>query len=515
MSDRSSVLTLRGITKSFGGVHALRGADLDAREGEILALCGENGAGKSTLMKVLGGVHPFGSYGGNVTLFGREQRLTSPADAHAAGIGLVHQELMLVPELSVAHNLLLGREPRRFGSLDDARLEQTAQRLLDQFGLAGLMGTGQKVLELGIGLMQMVEILRALSRSTRVLVLDEPTAALTQDESERLFGWLRALKAQGTTVIYVSHRLNEVFELCDRVTVLRDGRTSGTLATAETTAEAVANLMVGRELSVGTHRASAAPLRPVLETRNLTVRGSSARDALRGVSCAVGSGEIVALAGAMGSGRTALLSTLFGCARTATSGQILLDGAAAELDSPRAAIRAGIALVPEDRKGSGLVLSMTVAENLTLPWLASPEVLGPRARAGLLDEPREAVVAARRIESLRIRGEAASPTGALSGGNQQKVALGKWLERAPKVLLLDEPTRGVDVGAREEIYALLEALAGQGVAVLFASSDLHEITRLADRIIVLRGGTIVGELDGALATQETLVQLVTGARGDA
>jgi ABC-type sugar transport system ATPase subunit len=515
MSDRSSVLTLRGITKRFGGVHALRGADLSANEGEIMALCGENGAGKSTLMKVLGGVYPFGSYGGDVVVFGHEQRLRSPSDAHDAGIGLVHQELLLVPELSVAHNLLLGREPRRFGVLDDERLEQAARGLLDQFGLGGLMHAGQRVAELGIGLMQMVEILRALSRNTRVLVLDEPTAALTHDESERLFGWLRALKADGATVIYVSHRLNEVFELCDRVTVLRDGRTAATLATSETTPEAIANLMVGRALSVGARSRKAGPSRPVLETRELSVRGPSARDAVSGISCTVGSGEIVALAGAMGSGRTALLSTLFGCARTATAGQILLDGVPVRFDSPRAAIRAGIALVPEDRKGGGLVLDMTVAENLTLPWLASPEVLGTRARAGLTDEPLETVLANQRIASLRIRGAATSPASTLSGGNQQKVALGKWLERPPKLLLLDEPTRGVDVGAREEIYGLLEELAGRGVAILFASSDLTEVTRLADRIFVLRNGMIVGEIDGALATQAMIVQLVTGARGDA
>jgi ABC-type sugar transport system ATPase subunit len=388
--------------------------------------------------------------------------------------------------------------------------------MLDEFGLGELVAAGQRVGDLGIGLQQIVEILRALSRSSRVLVLDEPTAALTDQETERLFGWLRALRANKTTVIYVSHRLNEVFELCDRVTVMRDGRTAATLRTADTDAQAIANLMVGREL-VARKRSNkaveAAP--PVVQTRELTVAGRSGRDALHRISCEVRPGEIVALCGSMGSGRTALLSALFGCARTKVSGQILLAGAAVELESPQAAIQAGIALVPEDRKGSGLVLEMTLAENLTLPWLACADVFGLRARLGLVDEPFEAILAQRRIASLQIRGEGSFAVSTLSGGNQQKVVLGKWLERPPKVLLLDEPTRGVDVGAREEIYDLLEGLAARGVAIMFASSDLNEVERLADRAIVLRDGRIVAELEAASASQQTLVQLVTGARGDA
>jgi ribose transport system ATP-binding protein len=486
----ASRLTMRGIVKRFDGVVALDGAELEARAGEILGLCGENGAGKSTLLKVLAGVYPHGSFAGDIVLDGAPLSLRSTAEARAAGIAIVHQELMLVPEMTVAENLMLGREPRRFGLVDDEALEAQARALLDKFG-EGALDVRVAVGTLGIGVQQIVEIVRALKEDAKLLVLDEPTAALTGDEAARLFDWLRGLRARGQTCIYVSHRMDEVFALCDRITVLRDGKTVGTVVTAQSSGQEVVRMMVGRELAVGAHTRSPGDGAPRLEVRALSVDG-----ALDDVSLTVRAGEVVALAGAMGSGRTALLSSLFGCAATAMRGDVLVDGNYVELSSPRAAIRAGIALVPEDRKARGLVLELTVAENLALPL-------------GLADADEAEVIALARIRELGIRGRADSPVATLSGGNQQKVVLGKWLHRPPRLLLLDEPTRGVDVGAREEIYALIAALCKKGVAVLMASSDLPEVQRLADRIVVLRKGRVAVELPGG-SSQDHIVAHSTG-----
>lgn len=513
-------LELVGIEKSFGGVKALRGASLDCNPGEILGLCGENGAGKSTILKVLSGVHPFGSYTGDVKVNGEVQRLRGTSDAQRAGIAIVHQELMLVPELSVAENLLLGREPTRGGFLDDFELEATARKLLDRFGFGGDIDARAKVGTLGIGLQQIVEIVRALSFDAKILVLDEPTAALTAAECDRLLALLRDLRTRGTTSIYVSHRLDEVFALCDRITVLRDGKTAGTVVTSENGTpgyrssperdlhQKVVALMIGRDAPAEA-RPTEAPrdAKVVLEVASLGLRARGSRDAsnarvLDGVSISLKAGEIVALCGAMGSGRTALLSTLFGCAEGTLEGSVKLDGAPLDLASPRTAIAQKMAFLPEDRKGKGLVLGMSIAENLSL----TSQACG--------DDVEEALLAARRIQELAIRGAPDAAVSTLSGGNQQKVVLGKWLgdtdASRPRVLLLDEPTRGVDVGAREEIYGLLEGLAAKGVCILFASSDLPEVLRLAHRVIVLRNGRAVGELDGPEATQAKIVELSTG-----
>ena len=517
-------LELIGIEKAFGGVRALRGANLDAHRGEIMGVCGENGAGKSTLLKILSGVHPFGSYSGEVVVDGREQRFASPKDACSTGIAIVYQELTLVPELSVAENLFLGREPTRFGLIDDVKMQSMALSQLARFDLPTEIEVTRPDAGLGVGVQQMIEIMRALQQSARILILDEPTAALTSRESDLLQGWLRSLRAAGTTCLYVSHRLDEVFAICDRITVLRDGQTAAVRVAGETTPEQVVRDMVGRDVARGSASVRARDTKaeePVLEVVDLFARpGKSSRAShasaarpfsVAGVSLSLGKGEIVAICGAMGSGRTALLSSLFGCARGRVTGRIAIDGVEVDLDSARTAIRLGIALVPEDRKGAGLVPGMSVAENLTLPVLASPDVMGIRARVGLLDHGAETNLAERRIEALRIRGDVGDAVSMLSGGNQQKVALGKWLERPPKVLLLDEPTRGVDVGAREEIYLLLEDLARTGVAILFASSDLSEVLRLAHKVLVLREGRIVGEIVGESATQADIVRLSTAA----
>ncbi|MFT3773848.1 MAG: sugar ABC transporter ATP-binding protein [Minicystis sp.] len=522
--ERAPVLEMIRIEKSFGGVRALQGADLSAYRGEILGLCGENGAGKSTILKVLSGVYPFGSYGGEVRVNGQVQKLRGTADAQRAGIAMVHQELMLVPELRVADNLLLGREPVRFGMIDDAAVEAKARAMLERFGFADEIDPTVPVGELGIGLQQIVEIVRALSYDGSVLVLDEPTAALTSREADRLMAWLRELRAAGTTCIYVSHRMDEVFSMCDRITVLRDGKTAGTRVMAETTPGEIVALMVGRTIEAKPGASAPPPsgAKAALELVDLKVGlpGSKRtaswpapgeRLAVAGVSLTVREGEVVALAGAMGSGRTALLSTLFGCALGPVAGEVKIAGRSVAIGSPQEAIAEGVALLPEDRKGRGLVLDMTVQENLSLPWLASREVMGTSARLGLVDEAAESTMSARRIAELRIRGSADVAVSTLSGGNQQKVVLGKWLERPPKVLLLDEPTRGVDVGAREEIYGILAELGKRGVAVLVASSDLAEVLRLAHRILVLRHGRVAGELDPATATEASIVRLSTGA----
>ena len=522
-------LELVAIEKSFGGVHALRGADLGARPGEILGLCGENGAGKSTILKVLSGVHPATSYKGTVRVRGREQRFMTTRDAEHAGIAIVHQELMLVPELSVAANLVLGRENEGeslLGNIDDDAIEANARKLLAKFGVEGDIDPQQPVGTLGIGLQQVVEIVRALSQDAKILILDEPTAALTGKETDRLMEWLRGLRNDGTTCIYVSHRMDEIFTLCDRITVLRDGKTVGTVPAKTTSPDEVVSMMVGHAVGGKGVRATAlegarAEAQHELVVNELTVRlpgvaiesGGDDRvrtDAIHEISLTVRPGEVVAVCGAMGSGRTALLSTLYGCAEHGFTGSVRVSGKEVVLRSPRDAIAAGIALIPEDRKGRGLVLGMSVSDNLTLPPPKS-RVAVTLEWLGIVDEEEEELLAARRIKELRIRGAANAEVATLSGGNQQKVVIGKWLEDPPAVLLLDEPTRGVDVGAREEIYGLLAELGNKGTAILLASSDLPEVLRLAHRILVLRQGRVVAELDGATATEEEIVTIATGA----
>ena len=548
-SPLALALELLAIDKSFGGVHALRGAELAARPGEILGLCGENGAGKSTLLKILSGVYPRSSYSGTVRVRGEERVFDTTRDAEHAGIAIVHQELMLVPLLSVAANLALGREVTGTGSagtgifslIDDDAIEARARLLLAKFGVEREIDPSAPVGVLGIGLQQVVEIVRALSQNASILILDEPTAALTGRETDRLMEWLRGLRDAGTTCIYVSHRMDEIFTICDRITVLRDGKTVGTVDAKTTSADDVVSMMVGRSLAGKGQRATVlddAQVAPVLELRNVSVRlpgvaieaTGDGSDRVRGfavenISLSIRPGEVVAVCGAMGSGRTALLSTLFGCAERGYTGSVRIGGREVVLDSPRAAIAEGVALIPEDRKGRGLVLGMSVGGNITLP--PSRSMLARLfAWMGFVDEEQEELLAARRIKELSIRGTAGAEVATLSGGNQQKVVIGKWLEMlatpfrdpaqplipsAANVLLLDEPTRGVDVGAREEIYGLLDALGKNGTAVLLASSDLPEVLRLAHRILVLRHGRVIAELDGRTSREEDIVSLATGA----
>jgi ribose transport system ATP-binding protein len=470
----------------------------------VLGLVGENGAGKSTLIKILGGV--YSEYTGEVAIDGRVQTFRSTRDARAAGVAIVHQELALVPEMSIAENLMLGREPTRFGMVDRAELEAKARAMLAPVlgAEAHALDFAQPVAELGVGIQQCLEIARALADDAKVLVLDEPTAALSEAESEKLFALIRARRAAGGAFIYISHRLEEIAALCDRVAVLRDGELVDIVAP---TVDLVP-LMTGTQTGDRSRaRARGASTSTVLRVNDLRVAHPTlpGRFVVDHLSFEVAAGEVVALAGAMGAGRTATLSALFGTARAGFTGTVTVDGKPVELTSPRAAIAAGFAYVPEDRKAMGLVLGLSVADNLAL------SALGRMSKLGIVDGAKAEHSALGRLRELSIKAPGLdAEVATLSGGNQQKVVIGKWLELAPRVLLLDEPTRGVDVGAKAEIYALVEDLTSRGHAVVLASSDLPEVVRLADRVIVLREGVRAGELSGADITPLAIMQLAVG-----
>jgi ABC-type sugar transport system ATPase subunit len=500
-------IELRRIGKQFPGVRALHDVSITIEPGEVLGLVGENGAGKSTLIKILGGVYAAGSYTGEVVVAGRAQAFKSTRDARRAGIAVVHQELSLVPDMSVADNLVLGREPSRLGLVDAATTEATARDLVRRvLGVTDLDMT-MPVGHLGVGVQQILEIARALADQARLIVLDEPTAALTEGEIERLFGLVRERRSAGCSFVYISHRLDEIAALCDRVAVLRDGELVGLVPPTED----LVPLMTGKELGdVHARRArievAAAPS-PVLEVEHLTVRHPAlpGRTVVDDLGFEVRAGEVVALAGAMGAGRTATLSALFGVARAGYTGTIKVDGSTVDIAAPADAITAGLAFVPEDRKAQGLVLGLSVQDNLAL------SSLGRMSRLGVVDDPQVERTALSRLRDLSIKVPGlGAEVATLSGGNQQKVVIGKWLELAPRVLLLDEPTRGVDVGAKVEIYALIEDLTARGHAVVLASSDLPEVVRLADRVLVLREGKLAGELVGDDVTQLAIMQLAVG-----
>jgi D-xylose transport system ATP-binding protein len=487
---------LKAIGKTFPGVRALHDVSIDITAGEVLGLVGENGAGKSTLIKILAGVYPHGSFKGELVIDGRPAHFASTLDARRAGVAVVHQELALVPELSVAENLMLGREPARFGLLDREQLEADARAMLATVGLD--LDLHARVCELGVGVQQMLEIARALADRASVIVLDEPTAALTDGEVAALFALVRARKSAGASFVYISHRLEEIAALCDRVAVLRDGELVGIV---EPSIDLVP-LMTGDAV----HDTKSARSRgdAVLEVEHLRVAHPSRPGVyvVDDLSFTVAAGEVVALAGAMGSGRTAALSALFGTARSGFTGVIKVDGTPVAIREPRDAIDAGIAYVPEDRKAMGLVLELSAGDNLALSSLAR------LSRLGVVDAARAEHAALTRVRDMSIKvPDLGAEVATLSGGTQQKIVIGKWLDLEPRVLLLDEPTRGVDVGAKAEIYALVEELTGRGHAVVIASSDLPELVRLADRVLVLREGTLAGTLAGDAINPLAIMQL--------
>jgi ribose transport system ATP-binding protein len=492
---QATVLEMQHISKGFPGVQALRDVQLDVRRGEIHALMGENGAGKSTLMKILAGIYHPDS--GTIKIDGQLVNIDTPKKAKALGISIIHQELQLAPNLSVAENISMGREPHSVGGwLDRRTLNRAAQQVLEQVGAAFTPTT--IVSTLGIAQQQLVEIAKALSERARILVMDEPTASLSERETQKLFDIIRTLRAQGIAIIYISHRMSEVYELADRVTVLRDGQYVGTLTDDAINADELIRRMVGRSLNdLYMHDVIPAG-EAVLEARDLT-DGHRIGPA----SVTLYRGEIVGLAGLIGAGRTELARLLFGADR-ASSGTIHINGRRVTIKHPIDAIRAGMGLVPESRKEQGLFLQMAIKENITINAMPLFSV------GGFLDVYRLQRVAQKQVVDLNIRLASLDQTVMnLSGGNQQKVVLARWLTLNPAVLLLDEPTRGVDVGAKAEIYRIMSQLARSGVAILMISSELPEILGMSDRILVMREGRIVVELPGRTTTQEEIMSHAT------
>jgi ribose transport system ATP-binding protein len=496
-SGGTTLLECKGIGKSFPGVRALDGVNLSLQKGQVLSLIGENGAGKSTLMKILAGVQPPDE--GEILLDGKPVEIESTRAALDLGISLIHQELNLATNLSVGANVFLGREPLRGGLIDESTIKKESAKFLKMVGLD--VSPDTLVGDLTIGRQQMVEIAKALSVNARVLIMDEPTSSLSQAEAENLFVVIKDLRARGVSVIYISHRLGEVKELSDHVTVMRDGENAGELSRDEVTHEAMVRLMVGRDLSEYYERKDREKGDLALEVKKLRTPVHPQHE----LTFSVASGEIVGIAGLVGAGRTEMLETLFGVT-PALGGSIQVSGAELELDSPVSAIAAGIALAPEDRKQQGLVIDMTVRENLSLAALRRDQ-----KKAGFLDFAKEKKISEEMITAMRVKTPNENQIiRYLSGGNQQKVVLGKWLAMKPKILLLDEPTRGIDVGAKSEIYALMEELAESGVAILYVSSEMEEILGMADRALVMHEGRITGELTREELTEENVMQLATG-----
>jgi ribose transport system ATP-binding protein len=494
------VLEATHISKAFPGVQALADVSLQLEKGEVLAVVGENGAGKSTLMKILAGVYLPDE--GEISLDGRRVEIGGVDDAERLGIVLIHQELNLAENLDLAGNLFLGREPTWAGPLKllDRRVYADASRILSRVGLDASPRT--LVSQLSVGQQQLVEIARALSLQSRVLIMDEPTSSLTQRETDRLYEVIRDLKRDGVSVLYISHRLNEVKEIADRVTVLRDGKNAGALTRQEISHDSLVRLMVGRELKQFFQRSArigAADAPPILKASNLQLAAGEPQ-----VSFEIRPGEIVGMAGLMGAGRTELAEALFGVRRLA-AGTIELAGRRLSIASPRDAIAAGIYLVPEDRRYQGLVLEESIRNNISLPSLVR------LSRARLVARRRERQVAESMRTQLNIRThDVAKIVGLLSGGNQQKVVLAKWLCREPKLLILDEPTRGVDVGAKTENYALMDQLAATGVGILMISSDLEEVLGMSDRVLVMHEGRLAGELARQGLSEQSIMHLATG-----
>ncbi len=491
------LLEVRDIEKRFAGVHALRGVSLRIAQGEVVAVVGENGAGKSTLMKILAGVQTPDA--GSIRVDGQEVSIGSCRQAMDRGIVLIHQELNLADNLEVGANIFLGREPTRLGLLDSHKINRESRRYLAMVGLD--IDPATLVKELTVGRQQMVEIAKALSVGARVLIMDEPTSSLSTRETEYLFQVVKDLRTKGVSVIYISHRLGEVQELADRAVVLRDGENAGELNREEINHDNLVKLMVGRELDQFFARQSHQPGEELLSVRELVTPAWPKEK----ISFSIRRGEIVGMAGLVGAGRTELLQVLFGVDR-ALAGQMLIDGKPLVLNSPSDAIRQGIALVPEDRKQHGLLVDMAVRENVGLPGLEQNQHW-----LGFLNASCELQATAEMTERLSIK--TPSPEQKvrfLSGGNQQKVVIGKWLALGPRLLLLDEPTRGIDVGAKQEIYALMEKLAAQGLAILFVSSEMEEVLGMSDRTLVMCEGRLAGELSRAQLSEQAIMHLATG-----
>ena len=497
------VLEARHIIKRFPGVVALKGVTFDLRPGEVHALCGENGAGKSTLIKVLSGIHPYGSYEGDVLLSGEMAEMRTVKDAEMLGIAVIYQELASVPEMTVAENIFLGREPTRLGIIDRLKMEDEARKLLRRFGIE--IDPDLTMRDLGVGHQQLVEIVKALAKNGKVLILDEPTAALSESEVQILLQILRDLKKQGVSCIYISHKLDEVLAIADRITILRDGQSITTMEAAGARRSEIIRHMVGREIQDLFPRRQTKAGEPMLRVRNLSVQGPPGAIGLRGISFEVRAGEVLGIGGLMGAGRSELLMHLFGAWGKRTSGSVELAGEMLPTVTPDRAISEGIVLVSEDRKRYGLVLEKSVGFNLSL------SSLDRMSRMGLIDPTGEHAQNQKMFDSLRIKApDMEALVGKLSGGNQQKVVLGKALMTRPRVVFLDEPTRGIDVGAKVEVYELVNRLTDAGQAVVLVSSELPELLGMSDRILMLHAGEVGGTFVRGEANQEKLLAAAMG-----
>jgi ABC-type sugar transport system ATPase subunit len=499
------ILEMHEISKEFPGVRALKNVSFKVRAGEIHALCGENGAGKSTLMKILSGVYPVGTYTGDFFVNGQIQRFHNVKESEEAGIAIINQELSLIKQLSIGENIFLGNEPTRFGIINWPLLYFETSKWLNEIELKIRPET--KVVNLGVGHQQMVEIAKAISKQAKILLLDEPTSALTENETATLMKILQRLKANGVSCIYISHKINEIFQIADTVTVLRDGETIATKPISDSSENNVISMMVGRELSDRFPRIDHHSGNTVMEVKNFTVYDpdNPLRVLVDNASFSVRRGEILGISGLMGAGRTELVNSIFGGFQGRKQGEIYIDGKKAVISSPNDAIKYGLALVTEDRKRYGLVLSQDVKKNLTLANLAGI------CRNGVINFNEEIKESEASVRSLKIKTPSLeTKTNNLSGGNQQKVVVGKWLMIKPKILIMDEPTRGIDVGAKFEIYNIMNQLKEQGVAIIMVSSELPEILGMSDRILVMHEGKISGEYMHHEANQEKIMFAATG-----
>lgn len=497
------LLAMEGVCKSFGIVKAVSNGRLELLSGEVHALMGENGAGKSTLMNILSG--SLKADEGKIVYLGKEISIASPVEARALGIGKIHQELQLVPELSAAENIFLGREPNgKLAFVDYKTMFAEAEKLIRAFDLT--FSPKSKIKELRVGEQQLIEIIKVTSLNCKIIIMDEPTSALSKHETQKLFEVIRQLKERGVTIVYITHRMEEVFEVTDRITVMRDGQYVATVDTKQTTKDDLIKMMVGRELDDKRRSVTSSAGEELLRVEDITLRlpSYSKKASLAGISFTLRKGEILGVAGLMGAGRTELLECLFGLHPHAMSGSVYMHGQKVHIGKPEDAIRNKLVFMTEDRKGQGLVLGRSIGENMSLP------ILRQLSRWFFMDRKAERPLWDKQMRDIRIKAPSANTyVSNLSGGNQQKVVFGRWLLTEPEVLLLDEPTRGIDVGAREEIYHLISTLAGRGIGVLVVSSEFPELLNICDRILTFCEGRLTGEFKREEADQEILLRAAT------